>query len=841
MTTNQRAGFRMSLGALADLVSGALSPGSPADAAIDSVTIDSRHSMPGSLFVALEGARADGHAYAMDAARNGAAAALVRREHGLPAGFPIPLVAVDSPLLALQRLAGDYRDRLPGTVVAITGSNGKTEVKDILATMLAPEMRAYASPGSYNSQIGVPLAILRAPSDAAVCVFEAGVSAPGEMPILARMLRPTHGVLTNIGRAHLANFTDRTHLLLEKLTLFDGIAAPGWIAVGDLDEEFERHLSRLPTLRVTSRPAAEPPWLSYSEHDTSGGARVAGTFGSGRTIEIAIPARSPERVANLMLAAAVAHALGVSLDVVERVLGTYTPLPTRLEIWDTQAGVTVVNDGCSADPLSVQVALKTTSGVARRGSRKVFVFGGMESPGGASASEHLVVGRLAHQFGFERLVCLGDNPGLAVTASEFTRLAPAARVDTIADVELHDFLQRELKPGDAVLFKAARSARFHRRAAEALDVLSPTRLIVDLGAVQENLTRIRRLCGPGVRTMAMVKALAYGTDVRRLAGWLQDTGIDAFGVAFVDEGVALRASGVHLPILVHLPQPQDCEKAMRDSLDLAVYSREMAGAVAESARDAGREVRVHLKIDTGLHRLGIAPAEIPEIAAILSAEGRVRVVGVLTHFAAAEDPGSDLFTEMQIASFAGAADSVRSRFGAGVLRHAAATSGAIRFPHARFDMVRIGLGLYGIHPGDAVADALPLELAVTLRSRIADVRLVPTGEWVGYGRTFRAARPTLRGTVPIGFHDALPLALSNRGHALVNDTRAPIIGRVSMDSVALDLTDVPGARVGSDAVFYGRAGKSQIRPEQVAAAAGTTPYELLTRLGPRVQRVYLGE
>ncbi|MBI3449828.1 MAG: alanine racemase [Acidobacteria bacterium] len=841
MTTNRRAGFQTTLRALADLVSGDLPARSGEDVAVDSVTIDSRHAMPGSLFVALKGARTDGHAFAADAARNGAAAALVSRDHGLPAPFPIPLVTVDSPLAALQRVAADYRDRLSGTIVAITGSNGKTEVKDTLATMLATVMRVYASPGSYNSQIGVPLAILRAPLDAAVHVFEAGVSAPGEMRVLARMLRPTHGVLTNIGRAHLANFSDETHLLLEKLALFEGIRHPGWIAAGDLDPIFERRLPGLPTLRVTSRGAGDHPWLAYSEHDTAASARVEASFSSGRRLDIAIPARSPEHVSNLMLAAAVAHALGVSLDVIERVLSAYTPLPTRLEIWDTQAGVTVVNDCCSADPLSVQVALKTTSEVARRGSRKVFVFGGMESSGGASANEHVLVGRLAHEFGFDRLVCLGDNPGLPLTASEFTRLAPSARVDTIEDVELHAFLQRELKPGDAVLFKAARSERFHRRAAEALDVLSPTRLIVDLGAVHENLTRIRRFCGPGVRIMAMVKALAYGTDVRRLAGWLQDTGIDSFGVAFVDEGVALRASGVHLPILVHLPQSQECEKALRDSLDLTVYSKEMAGSVVECARDTGRDVRVHIKIDTGLHRLGIAPAELPGVMALLAAESRVQVAGVLTHFAAAEDPGSDPFTEMQIAAFTECAAAVQSRFGPGVVRHAAATSGAIRFPGARFDMVRIGLGLYGIHPGDAVANALPLELAVTLRSRIADVRVIPTGEWVGYGRTFRAERPTLRGTVPLGFHDALPLALSNRGHALVNDTRAPIIGRVSMDSVALDLTDVPGARVGSDAVFYGRAGKSLLRPEQVAAAAGTTPYELLTRLGPRVQRVYLGE
>jgi alanine racemase len=376
-----------------------------------------------------------------------------------------------------------------------------------------------------------------------------------------------------------------------------------------------------------------------------------------------------------------------------------------------------------------------------------------------------------------------------------------------------------------------------------MDAMAPNRLVVDLGAVAGNIASFRRASGSATRIMAMVKAVAYGSDLVRLSSWLSGAGVDQLGVSTADEGAELRRAGLQLPILVTLPTAEEAEKLARFDLTPALYSFalvEPLAAAAAALRPADRPLAVHLKLDTGMHRVGVEPRQAVELARRATAAG-LHVTGVMTHLASADDPAADADTRRQLALFDEAREALAAAGFSDLLSHAAATAAAARFPAARYDMVRLGLGLYGINPSPAVESAIRLQLAVSLLSRIAEVRTLSRGDRVGYNGTYQVEAESLRaGVLPLGYHDGVPWSLSNRGIALVGGRPAPILGRISMDSLIVDLSAVPDAKASDEALLFGTHHGAVLRPEDVAARAGTIPYELLARLGPRIQRVYVG-
>lgn len=878
----------LTLDRLAAIVGGALrapGDGNVAELTVEAVGIDSRRLPRGALFVALRGRQTDGHAFLAQAAAGGAVAALVEEAAAASQAAPLPTIAVASPLAALQRLAAWYRRAHLRRVVAITGSNGKTIVKDALFAQLAGTFSAAASPGSFNSQLGVPLSVLAAPPGTDLCVFEAGISAPGEMAALRDILAPDFGVLTNVGLAHVAAFPGgRAELAREKLSLFAGIPPAaqrgGWLllpgAPGDdplLDEAAARLSCRL--VRYPADAALPRLLARRAEGATingvfgvSGGAGVSGG-GEGRgvagglyeTLEVLFPGgpgggpgerrlslrvrtRAAEIVEDIMLAIGAATLLGVPAEAIGESLRDYAPPPTRLEVWRSPAGVTLVNDLVSADPISVRAALRTASELAPRGGRKVFAFAGMRELGASAAADHAAIGGLAGEHRFDTLLLL-DGAQQAATRDAYLAAYPAGRAESLPDAAaLRRRLRGLLAPGDTLLLKGPRHSGIDAAALDLMDAMAPNRLVVDLGAVAANVASFRRACGPRTRILAMVKALAYGSDLVRLGAWFSSAGIDHLGVSTADEGIALRRAGIALPILVTLPTPEEAEKLARFDLLPAVYSFALVEPLAAAARavlPAGGTLPIHLKVDTGMHRLGVAPDDALALARAADSTGILRVAGLMTHFASADDPTADADTRRQIQRF----DDVRAALAAagwrGILCHAAATAAAARFPRARYDMVRLGVGLYGVYPSPAVEAAISLQLAVTLLSRIAQVRTLTRGDRIGYNGTFTVETDHLRaGVLPLGYHDGLPWSLSNRGAALVDGHPAPILGRISMDSAILDLTAAPQAAAGTDALLFGEHHGAVLRPETVAAQAGTIAYELLARLGPRIQRVYVG-
>jgi Alr-MurF fusion protein len=395
-----------------------------------------------------------------------------------------------------------------------------------------------------------------------------------------------------------------------------------------------------------------------------------------------------------------------------------------------------------------------------------------------------------------------------------------------------------LRPGDTVLFKGPRNTGMGKAVQDLSGAIAQRCLWVNLAAIEGNVARFRRHCG-GAHILAMLKAMAYGTELTQLAAWMARLGVHHIGVSSANEGVAVRKTGADQEILVFLSEREDVDNLLRHRLVPVLHSADLVESFAQSLAGSSQVLDVHLKVDTGMHRLGVDPKIALELAQNIAASKVMRLTGICTHFAAAEDPSQDDFTHRQIAAFNELVQSLQKAGFDHLQIHAANTAAAARFPEAHYNMVRIGLGLYGLYPSDAVHQALELELAVGVTSRIASIQEYDSGETLGYNRTFTARRKTRVGIVPFGYDDGLPWGLSGKGEVLVEGHRAPIVGRISMDQMQVDVTDLPDIQAGAEVLLYGTHHGHTLRPEEVAEKAGTMPHELLTRLGERVHRIYV--
>ncbi len=802
------------------------------------ICTDSRGASRGALFVALKGEQTDGHRWLADAFRNGASAAMVAKDklQELSLQPEWPLLVVHDPLLALQSLAQWHRRKYLGKVVAITGSNGKTIVKDALRTLLAGR-ELLASPGSYNSRLGLPLAILSAEKPEPLGILEVGISAPGEMAPLEDIAAPDFGILTNIGMAHFAAFGSREAIAREKMLLFRNLGKHGWLLVPDGESALAEPLSTL---------SCQVYKVGASAHLLS---VIPGTFTEdGQVLELRLPSgevrtvnaktRSEEIIADLRIAVAAAHLLGADLDEIAGALDGYMPPPTRVELWSSPQGIRLINDGYSADPISVQAALRSAALSSGRSGRRIFAFAGMRELGANSDREHRQVGSQAGELGFSHLLLVGDGE-LQSTAEGFRAAARDGQIARVQNPEqLKEQLLPLLRPGDTVLFKGPRNSGMAKAVRDLSGAIAQRCQWVNLAAIESNIARFRRHCA-GAHVMAMLKAMAYGTDLAQLAGWTSRLGVRHIGVSSANEGVAARKAGAGQDIFVFLSEPEDLDNLLRYRLTPVIYSGALVESFAKTLAGSGQSLDVHLKVDTGMHRLGVAPAEALALAQKIRSSGAMRLTGVCTHFASAEDPQSDEFTREQIAVFDQTLAALRRDGFSDFVVHAANTAAALRFPEARYDMVRVGLGLYGIYPSDAVRKELELELAIGVTSRITSIQEFPPGATLGYNRTFTTARTTRVGVAPFGYDDGLPWGLSGKGQVLVEGRPALIVGRISMDQMQVDITDLPGIGIGAEVLLYGTHNGHTLRPERVAQQAGTIAHELLTRLGERVHRIYV--
>src|SRR5436853_6126306 len=612
----------LSLRRFAEIVEGRIYKEALADQTFSTVTTDSRRVLKDSVFFPLQGTQVNGHQFVTQALDHGAIAAVIAQPWLSRLSTPDydRFIIVKDPLAAMQSLATWWREQLLGKVIGITGSNGKTIVKDILIHMLSEVALCSGSPDSFNSQLGVPLSVIRIPRAAEYAILEAGASNIGEMAHLERIIHPDYGILTNIGYAHILAFGSPEVIAQEKLKLFRNIPPAGWLLVPALNlDVLEEPLKAVACqIHYFGRPSDDLPYIKHQVAKKDG-MILSIQFPSGDLLELPVSTPSQEIISDIEIAICAGYLIGIDIETIRTSLSGYMPGSTRMEIWKSPVGFTLINDSCSSDPLSVRAALNTLASISQDAGKRVFVFGGMKELGQYENEEHTQVGLLAGQSQVDTLILVGQN-GVETTGEVFRKIRPQSQVIRCENLEsVKQHLLSDLKWGDTVLVKGPRSMGIARLAREIVEAMAPNRFTVDLEAVSENINRFQRLVGPKTKICAMVKALAYGSDATKLSIALQHMGVEYIGVASTDEGAALRKAGTDLPILVMMCTGEDVDKVVRYHLTPLIYSFDIVDQLARAAGVHGKMLDAHIEIDTGLGRLGVMPEEAVDLAKKITA------------------------------------------------------------------------------------------------------------------------------------------------------------------------------------------------------------------------------
>jgi len=806
------------------LVSRVLSPatvvlGRP-DASITALAFDTRKLVEPAraLFFALHGNR-DGHAFLEDAYRAGVRNFVVRTDFASADTFPeANLLFVPDTLRALQDLSAYHRGQFHIPVIGITGSNGKTIVKEWLYQLLSPEYRIHRSPKSYNSQLGVALSLWQMDRRHTLAIIEAGISQPGEMANLNRMIRPTLGVLTGIGPAHDAGFASREEKIREKWKLFEGAER---VIYSPMHTD---NANVLPANAFTWGVEVSSDLTIVERREIGEGATEIRAEYRGQPVAITIPFADTASMDNAITCWSVMLALGYEGgDIARRMLGL-APVGMRLELKRGVGNCTVIDDSYSNDMVSLSIAIDFLKQQNQHVKRSLIL---SDFPGVSvdDTAFYRGLAALLAESGIDRLVTVG--PDLAAYGEHFNFLVHRAFQDTeslIASLPTLAFRD------EAVLIKGARRYRFERISRLLTEKQHDTLLEVNLQALEANLKAYKAQLPRHVKLMAMVKAFSYGSGSFEIANILQFNQVDYLTVAYLDEGVQLRNAGISLPIVVMSPDSYAFESLVQHRLEPEIFSFSVLESLVSYLEEQDVAVfPIHVKFDTGMHRLGFAPEEAPRLAEYLASAPQVRVASVFSHLAAAGDPAHDDFTRTQIRVFRRAADTLEAALSYPFLRHIANTVAIERWPEAHFDMVRLGIGLYGI---GSVADSLAQ--VGTLKTTISQIRRVPAGESVGYGRQARLETDRTIATVKVGYADGYDRRFGNGvGRMTVRGQQVPTIGNICMDMCMLDVTGVDAAE-GDEVVVFGDV-------DAMAKAIGTIPYEILAGISQRVKRVYYYE
>lgn len=800
---------------------------------IRNLAIDSRNVIPyeSTLFVALRGDHHNGHDFIPELYDRGIRAFMVSSLPDLTefpgAGFCL----VDNTLEGLQDLASVRRREYGGKVAAITGSNGKTIVKEWIYQCMSGPFRVYRSPKSYNSQVGVPLSLWMMDDHHDLSVIEAGISCPGEMEKLVRIISPEIGLFTNLGTAHQQNFTGMREKLKEKLVLFRDCKKVIFRSAAVYEGlHIEEHMADLGADLIgwaldmdSGFGGVEPRYRFYRSGAEKGGTEISAELPAG-TFGFRLPFGDEASIENALHAFTFALELGLPVEQAILRIESLEPVSMRMEMLGGINGCVLVNDTYNSDIGGLTAALDMLNRLDRK-KKKLVILSDLLQSGMDEKDLYTEIARLVSGKGIDRFIGIG--PSMMLHRAHFP---PESHFYPDTD----DFLKRMDRTrfrDSNILIKGSRKFSFERITGELQLRSHQTLLEIDLNAVVHNLNHFRAKIGDEVKIMVMVKALSYGSGSVEIANLLQYHKVDYLAVAFIDEGIELRHAGIHLPVMVMNPDPSAYSQMIDFGLEPEIFNLRGIEALHRVLRY--REIRhypIHLKLDTGMHRLGFPEEEIESLIPVLQRE-EFRLASVFTHLAASDEPEHDAFTRKQIRIFTRAADRLSGIIGHPIDRHVLNSSGIERFPEARFQMVRLGIGLHGIGEDDHL---LPVS---SYKTRVSQVRVVKEGETVGYSRSGRTGRESLIATIPVGYADGLDRRLGNgNGTVWIGGTTVPTIGNICMDMTMIDVTGLE-VKEGDEVELFG---KNQLVSE-VARQAGTIPYEILTSIPERVKRVYLQE
>ena len=776
------------------------------------------------LFFALRSKRNDGHKYIDELYRRGVRSFVVEHE---PADYQTAypdanFLKVPSPLAALQRLAERHRDEFDIPVVGITGSNGKTWVKEWLYQILMPTMKVTRSPKSYNSQIGVPLSVWLLNEQTQVALFEAGISEPGEMLALHDIIQPTIGVLTSLGSAHQENFRNMDEKCMEKLQLFRDTEV---IIYPSDDDTVSR------CVRRSQYQGERIGWSRYSEkapmYVKTEGRKVSYIY-KGVEGSYEIPFIDEASIENSITCAIVALYLGMSPEDLAERMAKLEPIAMRLEVKDGQRGLTLINDSYNSDVNSLDIALDFMNRrPEQEGKCKTLILSDIYQTGETPAELYREVSDLLRKRGIDRFVGIG--PEIMAQAALFT----VGQKWFFANVD--DFLQSSVfhnMHDEIVLLKGARPFGFERISELLEQKVHETILEVDLNAVVENLNHYRSFMKPETKIVCMIKADAYGAGAVEIAKTLQDHRVDYLAVAVADEGVTLRKAGITQNIIVMNPEMSSFKTLFDYDLEPEVYSFRLMDALIQAARKEGiTGWPVHLKLDTGMHRLGFDPRhDIDKLIDRLKHQTAIIPRSVFSHFVGSDNDDFDNFSAHQFELFDEGSKKIQAAFSHKILRHMDNSAGIEHFPERQMDMCRLGIGLYGVDPRTNGI----LSTVSTLKTTILQLRNVPKEETVGYSRKGKLERDSVIAAIPIGYADGLNRKLGNRHcYCLVNGQKAEYVGNICMDVAMIDVTGIP-CQEGDSVEIFGK----NLPVTVLSDVLETIPYEVLTSVSNRVKRVY---
>ena len=745
------------------------------------------------VFAAIDGKNHDGHQFIERMVARGVEAFIVERDMELP-NKRCGMVRVASTLKALQMLAAHHRSAFAGTVVGITGSNGKTIVKEWASRSMPDDVRSFASPKSYNSQLGVALSLLMLDGGERVAFIEAGISESGEMERLEQMIRPDIVVFTSIGDAHSANFRSESDKIDEKLLL----------ARGAKTIIYSSEYPELST-RIKSR---------YADREL--------IDSSLETMEDALELSDALSVDALHVSALMRR-LGYGID---RAIFSAN-VAMRLELKEGIDNSMIIDDSYNSDINSVVVALDALH-IQAMHRRRVAVISDIRQSG---IPQEQLYGRIAEavrRAGVDHLVGVGVN--ISSYASLFARGSSFYRTTE----ELVENFSKERWADSVILLKGSRDSRFERIARLLERRTHTTTLEVDLAAMKKNLNYFRRNMPQHHPVVAMVKAGSYGTGDVDVARMLQHEGVKYLAVAFADEGITLRSKGITMPIVVLNADQDSFDVMIAHDLEPEIYSFHSLDAFRKAAHRAHRQgYPIHIKLDTGMHRLGFVEDDVDLLGRAIHLDPTLYIASIFSHLSSADMPAEDDFTRGQIERFDYMSQQLTEWLDYEPLRHLANSAAIVRFPEAHFDMCRLGLGLYGFgfeHNEELIPVA-------TLSTRIVQIKTLPRGESIGYGRATRLERETTIATIPVGYADGLDRGLGcGKWSVRINGVSAPIIGRVCMDSAMVDISGIRGVEVGDKVTIFGAERGNTL--EDMAEVLGTISYEIMTSVSQRVKRIY---
>lgn len=793
---------------------------------VERLLLDSRQYHPGvaSLFFALRGAHHDGHDYiaALEALGLRYFVCEERPEKAAPDSI---FLVLDSSLKALQNLARGLRQDYPHPLIAITGSNGKTIVKEWLWQVLHRELNLWRSPKSYNSQVGVPLSLWGLEARHELGIFEAGISQPGEMSRLESILQPEGGIFTNIGSAHGQNFASLEAKIAEKLKLFRACRYLVYQKDGSQLAQYIEAWAADKPLRLLSWSRSDPSAELFAERLKPTQMRWHWQGESGL---LSLPFSEDEAWENALHVFRLALALGQKAPDIAPAFAQLSPVEMRLEMKEGQGDSLIINDSYNSDLESLRLALHflETHG---KGRPLWLILSTMRDLPSPPAVLHQATSQLLQSLPLEQLISIGPHYQRYPLPKDTQQVHFASTEDFLAALERFDF------SGKAVLLKGAREFRFERIAARLEQKRHQSVLEIQLNRLVDNLNYYREKLAPGVKIMAMVKAFAYGSGSVEVARVLQFHGVHYLGVAYADEGVSLRKAGIQVPIMVLNHEEDSWQRLIAYNLEPEIYNLRGLEAFATALTDQGYEgaYPIHIKLETGMNRLGFSASQIPALLARLADLAVLRVSSVFSHLAAADKRSEDPFSRQQIARFEAASSQLIAALDYPVQRHLCNSSGIEHFPAAHYEMVRLGIGLYGISSDPEARKHL--QTVSRLKARISQVKQLAARETVSYGRLFRAERPMRIGIVSLGYADGFRRSLSEgRGKVVIQGQRFPTLGAVCMDMFMIDLKDSDIAE-GAEVEIFG----DQLSLYELAENMGTIPYEVLTGISQRVKRIYL--